>query len=181
VTVTYLSLSGYINFATRSAPTAALAERPDGTPDGSIGNDFGVQVLEDYPSGTVTCFLGARTATAIPYYCAMPTWTSGDLTDSPQWYGKLQFMNGHDLTLANSATDATPTSRRICRYTTQKTATAVPSNINHPLYYSAVTDALSNQNYLVIKAGDGTSAYLCPGDDLSTLWINGNTYPHQPQ
>jgi Tfp pilus assembly protein PilV len=179
VAVSYLSLSGYISFATRSAPTPALAETPDGTPDGSIGIDFGVQVAQTIPRGTVTCFLGARMATALPYYCAMPTLSLSGST--PRWYGKFQFVTGHDLTLATSVTDATSTSRRICRYTTQLTDTDVVSNLNHPLTYSAVTDALSNQNYLVIKAGDGTSPYACPADDPSTPSINGNTYRHQPQ
>jgi Tfp pilus assembly protein PilV len=182
VTVSDLYLSGYISFATKSQPTPALAETPDGTPDGSIGRDFSLQVITSSPSkATVSCLLGSRMGNALAYYCAIPGLSAYAQPGTvPSWTGFLHFA-GHDLTVASSVIDATASSQRVCRYTTQLTDADVPSNVNHPYRYVNVTSGLSNQNYLVIKAGDGSIPYACPADDVSTPSINGNTYRHEPQ
>jgi Tfp pilus assembly protein PilV len=183
--VSDLALSGYISFATRSAlmPTPAQAESPDGTPDGSIGNDFSLQVITTSPSkAQVNCLIGSRVGNALAYYCAIPGLASNASAGAiPRWSGYLHFVSGHDLTVASSVLDATASSRRVCRYTTQLTDADVPNNVNHPYKYVNVTSGLSNQNYLVIKAGDGSIPYTCPADDPSTPSINGNTYRHEPQ
>ena len=54
------------------------------------------------------------------------------------------------------------------------------SNAQHPLNYLDVDSGLLNQNFLIIRAGDGTSAFDCPADDASTPFVNGNTWHHQP-
>jgi hypothetical protein len=62
-------------------------------------------------------------------------------------------------------------------------------NADHPLDYGApapdtsklgVVGALTNQNFLVIRAGFGGVAFECPGDDAGTPYVNGNTWHHQP-
>jgi hypothetical protein len=121
---------------------------------------------------------------ALAYYCAIPGLSAyAQPGDVPSWTGIPHFMSGHDLTVASSVADATSSSRRVCRYTTQLTDAEKDkiSNINHPYKYVNVTGGLINQNYLVIKAGDGTTPYTCPEDDPSTPSINGNTYRHEPQ
>ena len=49
----------------------------------------------------------------------------------------------------------------------------------HPFNYAAVTSSLTNQNFLVTKAGDGTLPYPCPGDGPEPL-VNSTTFEHQP-
>jgi hypothetical protein len=60
------------------------------------------------------------------------------------------------------------------------TPSRILRNADHPLDYDKVTSALTNQNFLVIRAGDGTNAFECPGDDTGTPYVNGNTWRHQP-
>jgi hypothetical protein len=47
-----------------------------------------------------------------------------------------------------------------------------------------VSSALTNQNFLVIRAGRGSSEhdspFDCPSDDTSTEFVNGDTRLHQP-
>jgi hypothetical protein len=54
------------------------------------------------------------------------------------------------------------------------------SNADHPLNYVYVYKPLVGQNFLVIRAGNGTTAYACPADDSATPLIQGNTWHHQP-
>ncbi|MBK7062116.1 MAG: hypothetical protein IPH51_17035 [Rubrivivax sp.] len=54
------------------------------------------------------------------------------------------------------------------------------SNAEHPLDYLDLTQSLANQNFLVIPAGDGTTAFTCPADDTATPLLQGNTWDHQP-
>ena len=57
------------------------------------------------------------------------------------------------------------------------------SNEEHPLDYVNVRTSLVNQNFLMIGAGDGTTAFTCPNETDSTgvlEFIDGDTYRHQP-
>jgi hypothetical protein len=54
------------------------------------------------------------------------------------------------------------------------------ANQDHPSTYAGVKEPLINQNFLVIRAGNGTAAFDCPADDTGTPLINGNTWHHQP-
>jgi hypothetical protein len=85
------------------------------------------------------------------------------------------------LPLATSTADASASRYRVCRYTPDP-ATDTPSvgNVGHPLDYAAVGTALTNQNFLVIRAGDGTTPFTCPTDDTSTPLVDGDTRRHQP-
>jgi hypothetical protein len=67
---------------------------------------------------------------------------------------------------------------RVCRYTTVRAHTAVPPLLNedHPRDYASVTGALINQNFLVLRAGNGASAFGCPEGSS----VTGRTWHHQP-
>jgi hypothetical protein len=54
------------------------------------------------------------------------------------------------------------------------------TNVDHPLDYLNLTESLINQNFLIIRAGDGTTPFDCPADDGGSPLINGNTWHHQP-
>ena len=54
------------------------------------------------------------------------------------------------------------------------------TNQDHPLNYASVKVPLINQNYLVIRAGDGASTFACPADNAGTPLVNGNTWLHNP-
>jgi hypothetical protein len=77
---------------------------------------------------------------------------------------------------------------RVCRYTKYRAHLNIPGvepakripNADHPLDYLGVDGTLVGQNFLVIRAGDGTTAFDCPADDSTTPLVNGNTWHHQP-
>lgn len=164
-------LSGFIRFATGStAPTGVDAEFPPSPPLSGLG----VAVEQTLPVvATVTCFV--RTSLVdVEYFCAVPV-SDGN----PMWSGRA-LVTG--LSLAASVGTTTSTDHRVCRYTRDRAHTVVPAipNERHPLDYKDVKGTLTGQNYLVIRAGDGTVAFDCPADDPATSLINGNTWHHQP-
>jgi hypothetical protein len=65
--------------------------------------------------------------------------------------------------------DATASNLKICRYHAAGT-------------YSLQTAPLANQNFLVIRAGDGTTAFTCPALPPSPIPVPSPlfTLPHQP-
>lgn len=178
-------LSGYVRFSdprgtpvsTLLQPSGADAENPSAPLGSSTFGPIGVSVTQTAPvavAGTVVCAVDSLAPQFIAYYCAMPS------TDpSVGWSGR-SFLT--DVTFAADAAETSPTVPRNCRYTPQTVEPAVPplKNFEHPANYAGVTEALVNQNFLVIRAGDGTVAFTCPGDDSSTPFINGNTFRHQP-
>jgi len=188
----FLLLGGFVQFATTvtspSGPQPSDAEAPPGpaiSPPApaaaAIGAVTGVHVdLTSPASTTVNCFV-QTSSTYITYYCAVPTTGS-----TPAWSGTSTL----DLATGAIAGTSGPSSRsanriRICRYTPVNSDTPTDSsgqlvNAWHPLNYAGVTTALLNQNFLVIRAGNGTTSYACPADDTSTPYINGNTKQHQP-
>lgn len=172
-----LLLSGFVRFATGSTqPSSVDAELPSSTAISGVG----MYVDQDEPiSQNVSCFVDASTYLgAVAYYCAVP------ITDiQPNWAGR-SLVTG--LSLASSDGDTDASEFRVCRYTRDLAHTAVGSgtppmtNRDHPRDYDKVDSALTNQNFLVIRAGDGTSAFTCPDDNTSTPFVNGRTYKHQP-
>ena len=82
--------------------------------------------------------------------------------------------------------DARLTRYRICRYTPAANDAQVIPNQWHPKNYSNVdaSQPLSNQNFLVIRAGDGTVPFICPTDVPANPdagdFVNSNTLTHQP-
>lgn len=167
-------LSGFVRFATDPVqPTPAQAEVPPSTAFG-----VSVSVVQTAPvTGVVACYEDL-TASYVEYFCAVPV---GAL--SLPWSGQSR-LGG--LALAASIADSTATAYRVCRYTPhalRDNTLVVPTdmrNVDHPFNYVLVVGALLNQNFLVIRAGDGTTAFDCPDDDSSTPFVDGATWHHQP-
>jgi hypothetical protein len=194
-----LPLSGYVRFSTgNTQPDAADAEFPT-----SRARNLAVLLTltsTGHPSPDHVCYSNAPTSafmtrSSVRYYCAIffntgvvPVW-SGISTLTP-----LAFVEPYDdvaWQLADDATDARASRYRVCRYTPATSDAQVIPNQWHPRNYSNVTptEQLTNQNFLVIRAGDdpgdGTgTAFTCPtdvpADPATGDFVNSNTLPHQP-
>jgi Tfp pilus assembly protein PilV len=168
-------LSGFVRFATgATAPTPADAELP---PSGSEPVQVSVDQILPTPAATVQCY-ESQTSAYVAYFCALPVTSDGN----PRWSGR-SLVSG--LVLSASIADPDATVFRVCRYTPHReqrvVGTTPPmSNAEHPLDYVDVTGGLINQNFLVIRGGDGSNAFDCPDDDPGTEFINGTTWHHQP-
>lgn len=188
-----LPLSGTVRFATAlQQPTAADAENPAGTAlNLALALDLTSLV---HPIPSHLCFADApasqaTASTAVPYFCivfflpqAAPVW-SGISTLRP-----LAFIEDpeHPWTLAADANDASIAHYRVCRYTPAVNDAQVIPNPLHPRNYVNVgpSQRMTDQNFLVIRAGNGVEPFACPTDgpvDLSAgNFVNSNTLPHQP-
>jgi hypothetical protein len=168
-------LSGYVNFADSSAlATATEAMAPTGE-----ARSVQVWVRKTYPVDELVapgsgCFTGGpnHSRSFVPYYCAVPV--SSLTTDPPIWSGYSYIdETGNTGSLHGLS---------VCRYTRYRDDRLVngnPSiqNIEHPRAYYRVGQALSNQNFLVVRrVNDPDSSGLnCP--DGTPLPADMNTYP----
>jgi Tfp pilus assembly protein PilV len=168
---TLAPLSGFIRFVTGVAPTPALSENPTST-----AVAVAVRVRLTVPSATdVDCF-SELSSIHTRYFCALPV-----TTDLPRrWSGTSKLVDSVAISIATSLAETSSTMRKVCRYTPELTDTPSGGNAAHPLDYNSVTTPLANQNFLVISAGNGSTAYTCPTDDTATTFVNGNTFRHQP-
>lgn len=177
-------LSGYVNFATgASAPTGADAEFPSSNRlVNGDGETFEVVVRMTAPfnGASIGCYQSNQVR-YIAYYCAVPV-----TVPLLSWSGRANLVAPPGITLAGSVDDDHDDRYRVCRYTTTA-ARVIPQlivpairNLDHPLAYLAVTEALTNQNFLVMRAGNDHDAFACPADDAGTPFINGATWHHQP-
>ena len=169
-------LSGFVRFATDATqPTDVMSEIPP-----SPAFPVNVVIAEMENALSFVCYSDPTASLFVSYFCAVePDPASGN-----RWSG-ISKLSGPVLipsALATSIVDVTAVSYRVCRYTPVDNAGDVPaiSNENHPLKYLNVTTSLINQNFLVIRAGNGTSAFNCPDDYAATPLINSNTWHHQP-
>lgn len=162
-------VTGFVHFAVSGMPTPLIAESPS---DAAIST-VGVSVIQTVPiSQTVTCPTLPST-TFLTYYCAVQTFGTNP------WSGRSE-LTGMGTSLATALTQASLSLYKVCRYTSvQSPTTPGNNNAEHPLNYVAVGSPLTNQNFLVISAGDGTLPYSCPGDVPGNL-LNSTTYQHQP-
>jgi hypothetical protein len=195
-----LPLTGFVRFSTGSTqPTAVNSENPT-SPALNLAVELALTGT-GHPSPNHVCYVDAPTSatttrTAVRYYCAIffnvgvvPRW-SGISTLTP-----LAFLEPDvevAWVLAADGADANATRYRVCRYTPATSDTQVIPNQLHPRNYSNVTalQPLTNQNFLVIRAGngDGTpgngTAFNCPTDvpanPAAGDYVNSNTLPHQP-
>lgn len=176
-------LSGYVRFATGAAqPTAMDAENP---PSGAFALD--VQVNLTLPSvQALSCFEQTLPG-YVAYYCAVPVTNTAPF----KWSGQSVLVTLPGQPIASVSADNAAGHYKVCRYTPGRGEDAnsdgvadgdkpLNGNIDHPLVYSNVPGPLSNQNFLVIRAGDGMTPFACPGDDASTPFVDGNSWPHQP-
>ena len=177
-TVNMRLLAGYVRFALdASQPLPADSAQPTGVWSEPIA--IGVRVNTTSPTvGTVTCLTDSDADMSYTaYFCAVPVTVA-----TPKWSGQsLVTLNGQTVTggyFATSVADARANLYRVCRYTALRSQLSIP-NAQHPFEYAEVSGALINQNFLIIRAGNGSVAFDCPDDDLATP-INGRTWHHQP-
>lgn len=171
-------LAGYIRFAlTSSQPTPADSESPPSA--WSTGITLGVQVSTTAPTvSTTSCFTDATTSSSyVAYFCAVPVTSS-----VPKWSGQsLVTMNTQTAGsgyFAASIADFSASVYRVCRYTALRAQTTIP-NGKHPFQYVDADVSLINQNFLIIRAGNGSAPYDCPDNDAATP-VDGLTWHHQP-
>lgn len=189
--VSALLLEGTILFDSIDVtpPTPAMAESPPGLtfsvntavnltfPPIGVGAGFvpAPECFTELPSPTRTI--------GLQYFCVVFV-----LPGSPQWSGRTALSS---FPIATSVSDPGPVppaapSYRVCRYTTTRshaivgTGTPPMTNQDHPLDYLNAGVSLVNQNFLIIRAGDGAAAFPCPDDDPATTLVNGRTWHHQP-
>lgn len=165
-------LSGFVRFSTGMAqPTPAQAESPT-----SAALPVAVTLNQTSPYNTaVNCF-EEFAATSVAYFCLVQV----NIVTSA-WSGTAEIGG---INIADDIDDDHDDRFKVCRYTTVRSnAAVVPANlknIDHPLHYVAVDASLTNQNYLVIRAGDDDDAHVCPNDNAATPNLNGATWHHQP-
>ncbi len=178
-------LSGFVAFATGGAPTSVEAETPT---DLVVSLSMQVQVTQPTPASTQTCAVEQVGTDRFAYYCALPTALTGA---GRVWSGRVEFGT---LSLSGALADATSTKYKVCRYTPDNrnvlpASSGIPDlpagetegyfNSRHPYFYRRANGPQVNKNFLVISAGDNTTAYSCPAEDTLTP-IESNTWPHQP-
>ena len=172
-------LSGYVAFATGSAPTAVEAETPgDARP---LTHTFTVQVdatTTPAPATSPVCF-AASASTLVNYFCLVPTNASPTTWSGRSLLNIVEISTGTS-SIASVLGDYAASKFKVCRYTPEATHTPTGGNAAHPLDYFDVGTSLVNQNFLVITSGSGTAPFVCPGDDVTTPLVNGNTFAHQP-
>ncbi len=94
-----------------------------------------------------------------------------------RWSGRAE------LVASGWAIGSGSSERRVCRYATDADGSgAIDANIEHPRHYSDVSQALSMQNFLVVRGSDS-----CPGapavrvaGEAATVHADLGTVPHQP-
>jgi Tfp pilus assembly protein PilV len=183
-------ISGYIRFATGAQPTAAEAELPtDPVPTALAALGIIVNYTAPLPGGFVSsssggCYVGPPSpSNYLEYFCAMPLAFVG-YTSNNTWTGVLDLVLPTGTVATDVGTDNGAARYRVCRYTPDpSTDTPAGGNEAHPLTYTSVGGSLSNQNFLVISAGDGVNpAFSCPVDDTSTSpLLDTDTRQHQPR
>ena len=127
-------------------------------PDGAIFPPFGVeatQTLIDGSPAIASCYVEPTVVdTQRSYYCAMRV-QAGDV----RWTGKLAFTTPLDI--STTLADVSTARHKVCRYHAEAS-------------YTNVTASKVNQNYVLIKAGNGANAYACPTTSSPRTWA------HQP-
>ena len=146
-------ISGYVRFAVGGPPSDVSVTNPAAP---MVPVPFGLSLARTAPDppSTFSCFQEPMNNSAVPYSCAV-----GITTTDRQWSGSLVF--GPPIAIAASVAVASASQYKVCRY-------------HAAASYTLVGAALANQNFVIIKAGDGTTAYTCPTGGTP------NTWPHQP-
>lgn len=172
VPVSYRLLTGFVRFSTESVASFIDSENPASTSIPGTGVSFSTSTNPaDFASPT-TCFVSAPVGdTYVEYFCAVDAGVSG------VWSG---FSKVTGIPTPSEAPPSDPNGLlfRVCRYTPVDSA-VTQKNEDHPLIYTNVSSSLINQNFLIIRGGDGTTPFSCPDDKPATA-VNGNTYRHQP-
>lgn len=197
-----LPLNGFVRFATDIRQLVAVdAENPTST---ALNLEVVIPNLSSSGNAnpTYSCYSDAPISyltaqTQIAYHCAILFGAGAPLL----WSGMSELWPlafTADLpapppvpwALAVDAVDASTSRYRVCRYTPAINDAQVIPNHQHPREYTAVnaTEPLTNQNFLVIRAGNdsggGGTPFICPtdvaADPANGDFVNTNTLQHQP-
>ena len=192
-----LPLSGFVRFATGpTQPTTADAENPT-----SLARNLAVVLTlssTGHPSPDHVCYSDApaqpSSQTDVAYHCAIlfnagaPLVWSGISTLTPLAFPLI--VGDVPWHIAANAADANALRHRVCRYTPAASDADPIPNHQHPRQYANVkaTEPLTNQNFLVIRAGNdsggGGTPFICPTDGAADPahgdFVNSNTLAHQP-
>ena len=188
-TVDALLLSGYVRFATglgraprledAAAPVGDSKAHPQDSSGGSATATRYVSVQRDAeprPEPDLCLWElidpGDGSGKYLGYYCAVPVAAA-----TRSWSGTSMVEPQGGVEIASNADDTTAARVRICRYAPSRNPTR---NADHPAKYSNVSRPLTNQNFLVIDAGDGSVHYDCPKPDGEEPFTVPATWPHQP-
>jgi hypothetical protein len=196
-------VSGGIGFAlaaTAPGPAASDAELPVSVMPTAMTVAMQVRYVLPSPAGTEACFTSESSdRRRVSYYCAVP------VTGLLQWRGTVDplitvssadarsadtYPSTSPLPASSAAgpTDATATRYRVCRYTPVNVnrrvlpggyteAELLAHNNQHPWQYFFAKGPYTDRNFLVIRAGDGSTVFQCPTEDTSTA-IQSNTFHH---
>lgn len=158
---------GLVRFAPGpAAPGPAQAEAPPGP-----AQPLQVRLVLRQPREAVVECFETSAADHLVFHCAVPL----PAGQRPAWSGRI-VLDG--LRWAARIDDADAAAWRVCRYGAPPAAQAAgaPGAAGEV----DIDRTLRHRNFLVIRAGDGTRPFDCPGDDPSTPWLDGRTWHHQP-
>lgn len=188
-----LPLSGFVRYALTSVapgPTVAHAQNPTDTP-AILPPDLAASAPQPQPQplvmtvaytlpspgGSVTCYRDSGTTlNYTSYLCAVPVvvvLNAGVETVNAPWSGRLAFVDYGPPSLISTAAGVSSSQVRTCRYF-ETSPTPDPADATNDGDYVGVSVPKTSQNYLVIRAGDGSTAFTCP-DGTGHI-----TKPHQP-
>lgn len=158
----YQLISGYIRFALGATqPTAVEITNPADAPAPATIEAEVVQTVPTTLAATRSCFHGVA-ANYVQYFCAVPVLavapTPPPVEPLLTWSGTLRIKATTLPTLSGSLADVAAANRKVCRYR----AAATYALINRPL---------ANENLVVMRAGNDTTAFTCP---------NPPSWAHQP-
>ncbi len=157
----YQLLSGYIRFALGGTqPTATTITNPGDAPAPATIEAEVVQTVPSTLAATQPCFHGVA-SNYVEYFCALPVLavaSTSPVEAALTWSGALQIKPATLPTLSGSLADVAAANRKVCRYR----AAASYTGVNLPS---------ANQNLVVMRAGDGSTAFTCPSPP---------SFAHQP-
>lgn len=160
------ALTGFVRYhLDGTPPTLANALAPGSAPPVPA-----LAVTVDYTlpvAGSTLCYTQDRNVAPFhtAYFCAIPVTLIA--ATIPGWSGRLTFGPAARIATTVDPADRDPARVRICRYF-ETSALPDPADTSNDGNYSAVTVPLSNQNYLIVNAGDGVTTFACPTQDAVT-------------
>jgi Tfp pilus assembly protein PilV len=160
-------VTGHVQFATGDLAGAAEALRPDSP---ALGLAMQLTLTEGDATRS-TCFDDALTApvqTDVHYACLVAV-----DPQSGHWSGRV------DVQPEGWTLGTTRDAYRVCRYSDDYDRSGSVGNIEHPLDYHAVGDALPDQNFLVVR-GDHACPADTPADPVQGHFVDANTVEQAP-
>lgn len=153
-TARYWLVSGFVRYATTTYPPTLSAADLSNPPISSL--QVSVTRTDPTPTDTSTCYtdrsVSGAAETYTSYFCAVQVYV---LAGQPvAWTGSLSF--GSSSLIETSTTSDNASRYKVCRYA------------DTPESYDTVAQSRVNDNFLLIRAGDGNgTVFNCPGSTLA--------------